>query len=510
MYMDNSIKNTPKIRIGNDITLDVCISKKYINDAINIKSVKCVLVNTTMAFEFEDHCHHHNHCTCAHNHRHHRCIEDHRPTACSLHSCGHRCYHCDPHNHHCTGYGQAPLLCENIHHHYHPCVCHHGQLGCMHHDHHHIESAGIFDQFITEHLKRNIVLHHDLQNHPITPFQYAPKITSTPERNRFYITFPAEDQMFIGDYMLIVTAEVYDQGFNVNNTRTITIDYRSVFELVETTEEADGDFVISVGSSSSEGVDRICACGPKIDRVLKGNAGTLGVKAVMNGSSDYNDIVWSNPTGGLDLINKTGDVLQYVGKCCDIEKGEETFTVRASSKYFSDKFIDFDVTVFNYADRVQVCSAEDYILGEPLGLNEQAKFTAEVVMQNGERVSSYKKNNQTVSATKVDGYVKDDMGETLATITNNGAGTYTVTNTNPYSQERIIRILVKSSLPTEDGHSIQTYVVFKLEPKEIRMTKDIYATEMQYNDNDYFVNTTMSNDDIIKLDLNEAVGWTNK
>ena len=35
-----------KIRIGNDIKLNVYLSKKNIPDTVNIKSIRCVLVNT--------------------------------------------------------------------------------------------------------------------------------------------------------------------------------------------------------------------------------------------------------------------------------------------------------------------------------------------------------------------------------------------------------------------------------------------------------------------------------
>lgn len=525
--MNNSVKTKHKIRIGNDVKLDVCLSKQYISDTINIKSIKCALINTTIAFELKDDCHcHHDHCD--------KCIHDHRPTACSLHSCGHRCYHCDPrdweyinsHRHFCEGYGQPERLCysdhshcHGPHHHYHPCVCHHGQLSlirpckpcdkhcnCMIPPHHEM-----YHEFFTDFLHPNTTLHHDLDVHPIMPFEYYPEVISTPERNRFFIMYPANDQRFIGNYTLVVTAEVYEPGYNNDNIRTITIDYPNIFELVEYTCQADNDVVISVGTPNENNVDYICACGPTIDRVLKGNAGILTAK-VMPTSAPYRDVVWSNPTGGIDLLNKEGEVLQYVAKCCDIESGEETFKVRASSKYFTDKYVDFDITVFNYAKEVVVSASDKYALGDVLPYNESTTFNPEVVMQNGERISYYRKNNQVKSATTVTGALKDDKGVTLAIITDNGSGTYTIKNRNPYNEERLVRVQISSNIPSEDGTILRTFKTFNLagQPLDVYGGFDKFIKIANYQDESFDISMNRSDGNKVTIDLNEAVGWTNK
>lgn len=532
--MNNNIKTKPRIRIGNDVKLDVCLSKEYIEDAINIKSIKCVLINTTMAFEEDEHYCHHNHHHCG------GCDHGHCPTACSLHSCGHRCYHCDPHNwdyiNKC-GYfhndcGQSHLICmtDNCHahchhYHYHPCVCHHGQLSlkapCRHchcgkccdwdvvKSHHGdpFYGYGEFYDFITD-SAHNTTLHHDLERHPIMPFEYYPEVISTLERNRFFILFPANDQRFIGNYTLVVTAEVYESGYNKDNVRTITIDYPNVFQLVETTCQADKDVLITVGTPDTENIDYICACGPAIDRVLKGNAGVLTAK-VMPESIAHREIVWTNPTGGLDLLNTEGEVLQYVGKCCDIESGEETFIVRASSKYFADKYVDFNVTVYNYAKQIQVYAPS---VGETIAYDKTVTFSPEVLMQNGDKISSYRKNLQLISATTVDGYVKDDQGVTLAIITNNGAGTYTIKNRNPYNEERTVRVIIKSSLPTEDGSELVTTIIFKLAGQSLDVYGgyDKFISSANYSDELYDLNMNRSDGERLVVELDEAVGWTNK
>ena len=59
--------------------------------------------------------------------------------------------------------------------------------------------------------------------------------------------FPAEDQLHVGTYNLIIVAKIYAPGFNKNNLKTITLDVPNVFELVKTTEEGvDTAFDITV------------------------------------------------------------------------------------------------------------------------------------------------------------------------------------------------------------------------------------------------------------------------
>lgn len=535
--MSNNIKTKKRIRIGNDIKLDVYLSDKYVSDAINIQSIKCVLINTTMAFEFvEDDCHHHNHH-----------IHEHTSTACSLHSCGKHRYHCHPHNckplNHCDHHdhchhvecGQPQWCnlnedghCDHHHAHYHPCTCHHGHLilehpfGYPHYEHHchphhchkhpkSMFSYGRYNDFIEKCVETNSTLYHDLCNHPIMPFEYVPEIISTPERNHFQVLFPAADQLFIGEYTLVVTAKIYENGYNKTNTRTVTIDYPVVFELVDTTCEADDDFFITVGLPESDNVDHICACGSNVDTILKGNMGILTAK-VMPTTSKFKDIVWSNPTGGIDILNEEGETLKYIGRCCDIETGRQTFTVRASSKYFENKYVDFDVTVVNYAERLQTVSSGTVSLGAKIPNKKSAEFTAEVVMQNGERISNYKKNLQTVSATYTEGTVKDSKGVTLATVTNNGSGTYTVTNMNPYNDDRTINIVIKSSLPTEDGTPLQNVAVFTLAGQSLDVYGgyDKYVKTSDYDDDTYTLTLRRSDGENVESSLARAVGWTNK
>lgn len=53
-------------------------------------------------------------------------------------------------------------------------------------------------------------------------------------------TFPAEAQLKVGKYDMIIVAKIFAPGY-MNNVRTITLDYKNVFELVNSLSESDTD-----------------------------------------------------------------------------------------------------------------------------------------------------------------------------------------------------------------------------------------------------------------------------
>lgn len=71
---------------------------------------------------------------------------------------------------------------------------------------------------------------------PIT--EYQSEVSHTSNARMVNVLFPAEAQRFVGQYDLILTINIYQAGFK-NNIRTITVDFKNAFELVETSSEAD-------------------------------------------------------------------------------------------------------------------------------------------------------------------------------------------------------------------------------------------------------------------------------
>lgn len=65
---------------------------------------------------------------------------------------------------------------------------------------------------------------------------YHSSIDRTADPSIVYVDFPAHAQRFPGEYDLVVVAKVYDTRYK-HNERTVTVDYRNVFELIEWSEQ---------------------------------------------------------------------------------------------------------------------------------------------------------------------------------------------------------------------------------------------------------------------------------
>lgn len=66
---------------------------------------------------------------------------------------------------------------------------------------------------------------------------YLAPVKRTEEIDKIEVYFPAKDQRFLGVYNLVVVAKLYEPGYGTDDTKTITIDYPGVFQLVKSTEE---------------------------------------------------------------------------------------------------------------------------------------------------------------------------------------------------------------------------------------------------------------------------------
>ena len=69
-------------------------------------------------------------------------------------------------------------------------------------------------------------------------FEYIAKVNGTSKPGTIQVVFPAEAQLFLGDYDIIVIAKVYNPGYE-ENSKTITMDYVDAFTLVDHTEDED-------------------------------------------------------------------------------------------------------------------------------------------------------------------------------------------------------------------------------------------------------------------------------
>ena len=74
---------------------------------------------------------------------------------------------------------------------------------------------------------------------------YCPDIIYTEDRNVVEVIYPANAQLYTGDYEVIIVAKIFQGGYSANNSRTVTVDYQNAFTLVSSTEEEDhGDVTV--------------------------------------------------------------------------------------------------------------------------------------------------------------------------------------------------------------------------------------------------------------------------
>lgn len=76
--------------------------------------------------------------------------------------------------------------------------------------------------------------------------EYRAKVKSTSDKDVVEVFFPAEEQLFTGKYNLIIVAKIYQDGYACNNLRTITMDWRNIFTLVDNSDEEGVDNAVTL------------------------------------------------------------------------------------------------------------------------------------------------------------------------------------------------------------------------------------------------------------------------
>lgn len=177
------------IRIGTDITLYLKLKNTKSIDPINLRSLECIIVNTPDDDQFY-----------AQRYPSNVDVQMHEPSEYCLNNCGYPVYIAYPCNSLpvYTGFGYTP------------------------------DWAKIYPK--REEKRMN----------------YVAEVKATNTDGIVSISFPADKQLYLGKYKLVIIAKMYNPGYK-NNIRTITLDYNDVFKLVDNSANADNDTTIIVG-----------------------------------------------------------------------------------------------------------------------------------------------------------------------------------------------------------------------------------------------------------------------
>ena len=248
-----------KVRIGNDIRLNLTLKGPRSYDEKNIKELHCYLLNTsvTKCFGHDSLCHIRG-CDkvcgrpCYHALPH--CFWN--TTPC-MPCCGHKKYPFTPGD---PAFGPGPLPpkyekdCCCCGHEYcryghndprSKCFRHRGRCGlnCCGNDHC-CWDAPIFDNiYFRPGFNDFIAPHHD------EDFRYLASSRVIEGKNRIQTYFPACDQFMCGDYKLVVVMVVYESGWGRCDLHTYTIDYGTVVTLVDDESGVDGNLTIDVDTN---------------------------------------------------------------------------------------------------------------------------------------------------------------------------------------------------------------------------------------------------------------------
>lgn len=251
-----------KVRIGNDIRLNLTLRGPKNFDEKSIKELRCYFINTSVTRCFGD-----------------RCIEsccrkrypwDHFP--CHHHAssyltdtCGRPCYHTYPH---CFVGGCCGCCCHHTKYPQSPCDPAHGMgplppkydCDCHHYCRygHHNPLSRCYDCW--DSCKFDHCFYRPGHDYLVSPhldedFRYLAPSKVLSGKNKIQTYFPAADQFMCGTYKLVVVMVAYEAGWGRCDLHTYTIDYGQVFTLVDDDSALSGNVTIDVDTDSTVGTD---------------------------------------------------------------------------------------------------------------------------------------------------------------------------------------------------------------------------------------------------------------
>ena len=161
---------------------------------------------------------------------------------------------------------------------------------------------------------------------------------ATDNRSVVEILFPAEAQLFTGDYKIVIVAELYQPGFSSNNLRTVTVDYDNAFTLVDTSEEGiDTDVTINIGD-----VDHVIKLRGH-ERVIVGSIQDVNIDTISDA-----EIRWFCKEPTVKFIEQDNNHVLYVVESLPADQTEMEFEIIALSN--KDNKIVGRLLVYAYDD----------------------------------------------------------------------------------------------------------------------------------------------------------------
>lgn len=426
-----------KVRIGNDIALNVHLSQKYISDPINIKNIQCFVTPAN-------------------------CCQDSpfAPSKYDINRCGLPVYHAMP-------------CCDGV------------RPAC------HSYSMRPYNGFGVD-INRNEVYVDDCCENNGT---YRLSVRSLGSSDSFISFFPAYEQKTLGKYKLIVVAELFQPGYSDSNIRTVTIDYPDVFELVATSAEADATSSVSiqVGNGSDPAITDICISPASITDVIAGNMGMI-IATVCPSTNSNQNFLWDFDCEYMDVFDDKGSTLVFETSNIPASKsGKYETSIKVYAADNISVSAEVPVTIHNHMDHLDIVTPIDAsklspaVVGSDIAITplykevdfgEDIVIVPTVVLQNGNKISWYEDEDGSLQYAAdvriVEGaeyviadYMPYDEGAADADkyVIRLTDGTAKIRNNNTSGLTQTVKMCITSNIEDMHGETQSFYYTAKLAPK---------------------------------------------
>ena len=404
-----------KIRIGNDIRLNVTLPTDIDYQLTDIKRIRAFLINTTAD-------------TCINGlpkrFPNHPFPDYYTPSAYNTGECDVPCYYTQPYEH-TNPYVFDPSY-KNPYMYFGAAPCGPGfPMG--------------LDPWFRHgfgYRPRHLFMTPNL-NRPNNNVFMAPCTVST-EKGVIQVYFPANKQYQVGIYKLVLVADVYDFGWNNQNTRTYTYDFDDVFELSDDSNAASGNVVIDVNRDGSLKTISVTAVATSI----KPSESTL-LSGTLYYSNSQSKVMSTSDVSKFKLTVYNAD--------CSIASNQDAFTVASNSTSgYIGKVTNVNATDGQYA-LITVYSTDETIF-DTVKINYSGTSATGI----SDIVITYSTDGTTYAQVPLTGIINVNTGSYVyLKYTVNGTGSYTKTATwNDTSSTNNPRIII----PTKDGSTAYTVV----------------------------------------------------
>lgn len=425
-----------KVRIGNDIALNIHLSQKYVKDPINIKNVQCIVVpcNGMVDTPFTPSKYDINRCGLPVYHM--------LPCCDGIRPCCETSYSMQPYNGFGVNIQKNDTYCVD------PCCC--GSNACKLA----VRSLGAPDSFMA--------------------------------------FFPAYDQHILGKYTLVVIAELYEPGYDYSNLRTVTVDYSDVFELVASSEEADAQtsVAIQVGNGSDPTITDICISPASITDVIAGNLGMI-VATVCPSTNSNQNFLWQFDDTHINVFDDKGSTLVFKANNIPVTStGTYSTEITVYAADNVDVYKKVPVTIYNCMDHIDVATPIDASkltsveagqsititpLYQEIAFGEDMVLVPTVVLQNGDKITYYQSDSGSLEYA-VDARVVKGQEYIIATYYDQLAdvdqymiklidGTIRITNNNTTKSVQTVQLCITSNIQDVNGDRKSFYYTARLAPK---------------------------------------------